>query len=418
MRTGQLSGGEPSAMARRALWRAYERAPAGLDGLVHLGRRYVLPLLRWRLPVHRLSGQSPADGPPATLVTVGAAMALDALAARFFAGNPAVEPLGSVPLVRLPGVLDRLGADADLTLACVPRASARWFGGGYLHVPAFVGFRLPVGAGVEATLAGATRTVRNHARRAASAGYGWTFSRDPADLERFYRELYRPFVDARFGAGGLPRAAGAMRRDLRHGGRLIWLRHGGSTAAAALVRFDRRRLRTLAEAVHPAWWSRAQPGPQFVLKLAACDLAVQASLLEVDLGGTVPSLRDGVFRAKRAWGAVVGSWDETHQELLVRWREPGPAVRRWLHAAPLLFRAQGGLSALAAADAGRSVDLGTALELWRQLAPRGLGRLYLLGAPAWGSCGTDGRPTSAGPIWTCPAGDAAAINRAAGGAAP
>jgi hypothetical protein len=324
----------------------------------------VLPILRWRLPVHRLSGQSPAGGPPATLVTVGAAMALDALAARLFVGSPTVEPLGSIPLAWLPSVLDRLGADSDLTLACVPRAFARRFGDRYLHIPALVGFRLPVGVSTEATLVGAARTVRQDARRPASAGYRWTFSRDPADLERFYREIYRPFVAARFGALGVPRAAETMRRDFRCGG-LIWLRYGGRTVAAALARCDRRRLRWLASGVDPEWRDRAQPGPQFVLKPAACELAIEAGLPELDLGGTVPSLRDGVFRVKRAWGAVADSWDETHQELLVRWRESGPAVQRWLHAVPLLFRARGGLSALSATDAGQPADLGAALKLWR-----------------------------------------------------
>jgi Acetyltransferase (GNAT) domain len=414
------AGGGPHGAVGRALWWAYERAPGGCDALFQLGRRHVMPVLRHRVPVSRLSGPTAGGGPRATLVTTGSAMTLDLLVRRFFDGRPEVEPLGAVSLPRLPGVLERLAPTADLILACVPRAFAGWFGERYLRVPALAGARLPVGATVEAILVQAARTVRYDVRRALAKGYGWAFSRGQADFERFYDEFYRPSVRARFGPLAVVREREVLRRHFRHGGGLIWLHRDGRAVAGELVRGQGRRLRSLVAGVHPSWQDRSDPSPQFALNLATCDVAVRRGFSEVDFGGSVPSLRDGVLRSKRAWGAVVGPWEESHRDILVRWpAKSDQTVRQFLDATPLLFEGPSGLCAVAAVEPGRPTDVDAAADagarLWRQYAPRGLRRLCLLGAADGPSRhAPDGRPAPDGPILLCPAGDAAAINRAAG----
>ena len=109
---------------------------------------------------------------------------------------------------------------------------------------------------------------------------------------------------------------------------------------------------------------------------------------------------------------------ESHRDILVRWPAPcGHAVRRFLQATPLLFEGPDGLCALAAAEPGQPADAAAGGQLWRQLAPRGLRRLFLLGAAeAPSRHAPDGRPAPDGPILLWPAGNAAAINRAAGAA--
>jgi hypothetical protein len=401
-----------SGVAGRAAWWAYERLPGPADNLLRWGRRHVVPTLRHRLPVRRLTGPTAAGGPRATLVTTGSAMTLDILVGRFFAGQPEVETLGAVSLLRLPALLDRLAPRADLVLACVPRAFAGWFGERYLRVPALVGARLPVGATVGATLAQATKTVRYDARRALASGYGWTFSRAPADFERFYDEFHCPFVRARFGPLAVLGRREVLRRHFRHGGGVIWLHHDGRPVAGELVREHGHRLRAVAKGVHPAWAGAAEPSPRFALDLAVCDVAARQGCAEVDLGGSVPSLRDGVLRSKRAWGALLEPWEESHRDVLVRWRGSfGPGLRRFLHAAPLLFEAADGLCGVAAVEPGRPADAGAGRELWRRLAPRGLRRLHVLGATERAGFTPDGRPAPDGPMRLGPVVDAAALDR-------
>ena len=392
----------------RALWWAYERAPADLDTLFQLGRRYATPLVRHRLELCRLTGATGPSGRTVTVLTAGAAMTLDFLVKRVFAGAPTVERLGRVSLARLPDALERLGAPADLTLACVPRALAGWFGQHYLRVPALVTFRQAVGGTLEATLAPATYNVRRDARRVVESGYDWSFTRDLDDFERFYREFYRPFIRGRFGPLAVLREPAELRRHFRHEGGVIWVRQAGRVVAGGLVRQRGHELRALVEAVHPDWRQEVKPSPQFAVNIATFDVASRLGVAGVDLGGTAPSLRDGVFRTKRAWGAAVQISGESHREILVRWPVGGGALQPLLHAAPLLFEARGGLCALAAAQPGRPPDLATGLDLWRQLAPPGVRGLFLLGAG-----GPAAHPAPDAMVCLCPDLDAASVNRLA-----
>ena len=84
-----------------------------------------------------------------------------------------------------------------------------------------------------------------------------------------------------------------------------------------------------------------KPSPQFAVNIATFDIASRLGVGTVDLGGTTPSLRDGVFRTKRAWGAEVRISAESHRQLLLRWSPGGGALLPLLHAAPLLFEARG-----------------------------------------------------------------------------
>ena len=364
---------------RRALWWAYEYAPAATDTLFQAGRRHIMPVLRHRLPVYRFTGRSVAGGATTTLITTGAAMTLDYLVERFFCEPPRSEPLGKVSLARLPGVLERLAPSADLLLACVPRAFAGYFGRRYLRVPALVGARLPLCESIPATLVHATGTVRYDARRAPASGYSWSFSREPADFERFYDEFYQPFVRQRFGPLAMLREREVLRRHFRLDGGIIWLRHDGGIVAGELVRARQGRLLALVEAMRLDWPNTAKPTAQFMLKYADCELALRHNLAEVDFGGAVPSLRDGALRSKRAWGASFHNTPENHREILIKWRQPyGPAVQHFFATAPLLFDSPGGLCTLAATPLGEPVDEQGAKELRNQLAPHGLTRFFVL----------------------------------------
>lgn len=409
----------PAQVMGRALSWAYERAPVAADGMLRVGRRYIVPIVRHRLPLRRLTGAAWPGGPPVTLVTAGAAMSLDYLVDRLFTGPPQLEPLGSVSLAMLPGALDRLAAAADLVLACVPSACAGWFGQNYLRVPALVDFRIPVAGDLATTLAAATQTVRRDGRRAAESGYSWATSRAPGDLERFLAEFHRPFVQELFGSRAVLRHPATLRRDFRHGGRILWVRQGGRLVAGALLRVRGHVLHTLIEGVHPTWRREVEPSPSFVVNLAACTLASRGALTDVDLGGAVPSLRDGVCRAKRAWGAMARPWEESHRDLLLRWHEPGSAVQRLLHAAPLLFKApSGGLCAVVAAPSRDADPWREGMRIWRQLAPRGVRRLFVIGTTGTPPGAAVDCATPDGPVWPCPGAVPVDINRLAASAAP
>jgi len=393
MRTDAVSAidRDPQGLAA-ACWWAYEHAPAGLETVLGLARRYLAPLTTPRLPVRRYHLEGPSsDG----IVTIGDAMTLAFLLRRL--GPTQDGAAGHIGLAGLASTLRRAARDHALTLAVVPRFLAGYLGRDLVRVPALISLRLEIGPTLDATLARASTTVRRDARRLIESGIIWSITHDTGDFDRFYDAYYAPSVRLRFADLGVLRERAMLRRQFRQGGALIWLEQAGRRIAGTVVQVRGGILHGLVAAADPELRHDGRAGPQFAIKLAAMALAPQLGAHAVDLGGTVPSLRDGSMCAKRAFGASLCRFEESQRELLLAWRPGSLAASRLLHVAPLLVEIGGRLSALAAPPPGGRADAATALQLWRQYAPEGLEHLVLLGAPAPSRLWPDGRAGD-GPI--------------------
>ena len=194
-----------------------------------------------------------------------------------------------------------------------------------------------------------------------------------------------------------------LRRHFRHGGAIVWVHRDGRAVGGELVRRQGSSLERLVQALDGDWAGpRNEPSPQLAIGVACLELAVGAGLDRIGFGGAVPSLRDGVLRVKRAWGAAAHHWDANHRTLLIGWSEFGRVPRSFLHLNPLIFGAAGGLAAVAATAPGEPADLAAARLIWRRLIPRGIGRLFLVGAAGWSSHAPDGGTAAGGPIVLCP----------------
>ena len=397
-----MRGTDGGIAVNRLIAAALERAPAQWDEAFGLGRRYVMPLLRPMLAAHRLTGRD-SSARPATIVAVGSQSTLDVLLARFFHVPPRRDEIGRVALPGLRSWLSHGRNPADLQLAVVPRAYLGGLGREHLRVPTLIGFDQRVEHTVAATLIGASESVRQYARKVRELGYGWHMSTDMREFERFYAMFYRPFAHARFGSLAVIREPGVLRRHFRHGGAIVWVHRDGHTVAGELVRRQGRSLERLVQGLAGDGVPPSKgPSPQVAIGVACTELAVGAGLDRIGYGGAVPSLRDGVLRAKRAWGTAAHLLDTNHRTLLVGWAEFGPVQKSFLHSNPLIFEAGGSLAAVAAPAPGEAADLAAARLIWRRLVPQGVQRLFLLGAASWARHVTADRRGPPGSIVLCP----------------
>jgi len=140
---------------------------------------------------------------------------------------------------------------------------------------------------------------REAARLARRHGYTLEFTTDANALHRFYAELYRPYVLARFGSGAIVVAEGdfvAGARDCT----LALLRQHERWAAGVLLERSGADLRF-------RWFGAAcSPPPEGasdVLDVACIRRAHSEGARTVLLGHSRPSLVDGVVRYKQKLGA-------------------------------------------------------------------------------------------------------------------
>jgi hypothetical protein len=373
------------------------RTPRAIDPLLRAGRPWLAAFSTPRLPVKILRGPG-GDGPPRSVLLAGRGALADRLISCFFDDVPVHE---SAPPCSLPGLRARLSAamsEVDLVLAVVPRPLAGTLADRrFLRVPTVVEFVIDTTSAIDLKRAG--RSLRADVRKTLAAGFTARLSQDSADLERFYRELYLPMLARRFGKNGHPQPMLTLRRRLRAGG-LVWLDHDGRTVGGDVFEIRGDTMRLLVHGRRPTGDPKLDALVQLAANRAAMEIGRRRGCRMIDLGAAMPILGSGLFARKRAYGAAVRPRARATHELLIGWRQCGPAVQAFLGRAPLAIRQGDRLEALTAMEGSGSLDPRAAARLHRALLPDGIDRLAVCAGEGW---------APAAPGWAIPGPEALSL---------
>jgi hypothetical protein len=314
-----------------------------------LATRQGLFLLNWsgvrKVPVVLLRGTTQATGRPGTLLIAGDEPWIRYLPRRFFTGEPTRELLGRIRAPVLPEFLNRFRQFADLTIARVDRLSGRrMFTKEYLAVPEWVGTRLIVPENLDHHVrsGGSIRRDMTLVRR---HGYQPVLSSGREDIGTFYDSFYMPFSHGRHGEMTIVRTAPDLRRRVRRGG-ILWVQRGGRRVAGILFEVKAHIVNLLALGTVDGDLELVKEGAIAALYYFIIDLAKTRGCRIVDLRGSRPTLSDGLLRYKSKWGAFLYDKTDSYHDLFVRWSRSSEIVKAFLSQTPLIFRDEGGLSAL------------------------------------------------------------------------
>jgi hypothetical protein len=210
--------------------------------------------------------------------------------------------------------LRRAAGTASVILTDLPPAWSPLAGEAQFRFPAWIRQQVLLPADGSMLPARIIRDLKRHSGRP----YSTEFSDAAADGERFYDELYAPYVLARFGPGAyvVPRE-----RFLRRlaGNFLAKLNYEGAWIAGTILYRERDSLRL-------GWFGcRTCPPPRgasVVLDAACIRHARSIGLRRIVLGSSRPSLVDGSTRYKSRFGAQIVSTRLPSQSLSI-------GVRAW-----------------------------------------------------------------------------------------
>lgn len=211
-------------------------------------------------------------------------------------------------------------------------------GAAVLRYSPFLDAVLDVAPSVEAQIQAVRSKAHRRRLRKVSRGreWGWSVSERPEALERFYRTLHRPYVEARFGDQQHFAALEGLQRRLRAGGRVLTVTHRGEPVCGAALfdtpeglDYDRNGFR-LDSLKSPVVLSERTAA----LELAIFQLAQERSARTVFLGFCRALVDDGLFTHKRRLGCrFVPARGSSRSQLWVR-----PALRpRFFSAVPLVM---------------------------------------------------------------------------------
>lgn len=289
------------------------------------------------LPVERLEGRLHGSNAPVSMTFAGTSATADFVAGALFT----IERRTPVGRLQTPFELRRaafgsLTIGSDLVVAEVPPiwrfclpADMR------LRMPAWVSQEIRADKGSGIVLPAQLRKeVARHSRR---EGYELTQSDAAADIRRFYAELYRPYVMARFQAGAVVVAEDRF-FDVSRGMKLAILCVDRAWIAGILFR---RRGNTLDLGWFGSVSAPPRRGASEVLDAGIIELAAAQGAQRVVMGHSRPSLADGVLRYKSRFGAAVRPTRFPQRIVGIQVQRSSPALIAMLNGARFLSFRQG-----------------------------------------------------------------------------
>jgi hypothetical protein len=359
----------------QALGQLADLLPSWAGRPIHRAGTFVAAAALPRSEAMWMRGQLRESEQQARLLAVGESPWVRYLPERLLRPGFEVEPLGRLRAPFLARMLERHRDEADLV--CV-RAEPGWarlaLGTESLEVPEWVGAFIDVPDDLESHFrVGESRYA--DVRRLRKQGFTWEISHSLSDLRVFYRDFHVPSIQRKFGAHAYVASIWPWERKFSHGG-LLWILHEGRRVAGQFFVFDGKCLRLVATGGLESPQARAGFAGLYAFALIyARALGIRA----VNLGGSRPTLRDGVFRYKRKWGARFGIKADQYFNHYLWWQRPSPAVRELLVSNPLAVRDGAGLSALAVTPGD---DAAQPLILAKELRTLGFVRTLIVAGPA------------------------------------
>jgi hypothetical protein len=174
------------------------------------------------------------------------------------------------------------------------------------------------------------------------------FSKEAQDFDLFYEKFYQPYITTRH--GGLTRSSPRwMMRLLFKRGMIQWISRNGERQAGEIITLNRTNYYKRVNGVLDGRMDLMKEGALSALYVHSILEARRLGCTELNMGGSLPSLHDGVFRYKSKWATGLRRHDgfiSANCVTLLSWNRVAGPVAEFLSQTSLIHHDQGGYSAL------------------------------------------------------------------------
>lgn len=387
-----MSSASPSASDPARPWLPSGRLLVLLRRLQIWAVRLLLPVLHWRVPVRLLRGTERGSGREIRMLLAGVVPELTChIVERLFSSVPVEESCTAVPIWALEKHLRQNQPPADLTLMAVDKISTCLFISrkGRLAMPPMVSAYTQLPADF-ATLLRGNRKLADDVRRIRKQGFASHIvaNKDPAtgggmrEFDEFYDHFYSPYVSSRHRHQAQLASRSILRMVYRQGG-IQWLTQKGQRVGGGLVYQSGGDFYAMVNGLQE---SRAeellQQGALAAMYGFMMQQAIELGCSRVILGGSHPTLHDGVLRYKAKWLTGLtrheGFFSANHTLFLCSPLLDRTAAHLLSHTALIHYEPGSGYSALWVFPSDLPLTADVLEQQYRALRLRGLHRFRIL----------------------------------------
>jgi hypothetical protein len=216
---------------------------------------------------------------------------------------------------------------------------------GCFVVPTWVAGELDVAHALESPCA--STSVKRDIRHIRSSQFVYRTTRDPGAIDRFYTEMYLPYIQQTHGDGAFAATLDEFRHEADKGAELLLVEQDGKAVSGVLLGLgDPERMEALELGVLGADRNLVKAGALAAIYYFSLQHAANSGYQRLFLGGVRPFLNDGPMHYKKKWGVrLTGRLRTMPDAWIFRPHPRSAAARSFLLNNPFVFEKDDSLHA-------------------------------------------------------------------------
>ncbi|WP_422314902.1 hypothetical protein [Prosthecobacter sp.] len=224
------------------------------------------------------------------------------------------------------------------------------------------------------------RNAQTDLRRIRTRNFECHLSREAKDFALFCEKFHRPHTTARHGSMRMVSPRWMLRYVFRQG-MIQWVTRKGEKLAGGILTIKGKVLTKRVNGVLDGRADLLKEGVLSALYVHSMQEARRLGCTEINMGGSMPSLHDGVFRYKSKWATGLRSHDgfiSANCVTLLAWNRLAGPVAEFLSQTSLIHHDQDGYSALWVFPHDEPLTVKTLQQHYDKLDTAGLRRFDIL----------------------------------------
>jgi hypothetical protein len=338
-------------------------------------KKVLFALLRMRHEVAYYEGPQNNSGKQFRVCHIGNGFRCEDFIGRLFGALPRRRVTGNRIVLANPESLLSAAQDCDVFIVEINRFFSDSFSRcGYFTIPEWVEFGRSVEPDPSKRYEGATKSLKSDLNRVRRSNYVVSTSRKKEDFDLFYKSMYLPHMDRRFGSQQIVKSRRHLMK-LFASGFLLLLSDGQTPIAGSLVKIEGRTVTEATLGIRQGSEEILRNGVSGEIDYHLHQWSVEHDMHFINVGHTRPFPEDGIYFNKRKWMMSIMQDQDGVMNFALKLQLKDSDVMRIFKNCPFIFQNRSGLNLFHACDEQQPISVKQVKAIWKRYWTPGLNRI-------------------------------------------